>query len=404
MANGVRVRQSQSGIKLQSGEGSAATLSGADCFGSTKDHSHDYEAETYERDITRTTLSSQGALVGARTLTLKRTDEVVGGGAALASEAAVHRIFKGCGLSEAQLKKVTVSSRSGGEFVAGQLIGNHATQGSATATGIVAYVDATVLVYLPVTGTFTPTTDTIYNYETSQVSATTSGSLTNGGHAFKPLSEDESNTHAVVTMERRMGGFVHRIVDGRGKCTLKFSVGKPLLVESEFMGPCADETPEDAALTGVPAASTVAPKTCLGTTLIAAGKSPVVTEVTIAIDNTMAKRPTLGASTLDSGNLATRITGRKITATLNPECTFAGYSGADKEDFLNQAFAATRINVVAMAGSYGHTHGLMVVAIPSGQISGLPGNGDRDGLATLDVTIDACGVSGDDEVYIFHVF
>lgn len=403
MANGVRIRQSQTGLKVQSGEGSAATLSGSDCFGSTKDHSHEYSTETYSRDITRTTLSGQGTLVGARALTIKRTDECVGGGAALASEAAWHRIVKGSGFKETQLKKVTVGARSGGEFVAGQIIGNHATQGSATATGRVAYVGATVLVYLPITGTLTPVTDTVYNYETSQVSATTSGSLSNGGHGFSPMSEDETNTHDVFTLERRIGGFVHRIVDGRGKFNLKFKVGEPLLIESEFMGPCPGTLVEAAALTGVPSASAVPPPLCMGTTLIAANKSPIVTEATITVENTMAKRPTLGASTLSSGNLATRITDRKISASINPEHTVAGSSASDKEDFINQAFAGTRINLVAAAGSYGHTHGLVVAVLPAGQVSDVPSMGDRDGLATLDVTLDACG-DADDEFFLFHVF
>lgn len=397
------LRNSQIGVEIQADEDTPATLASGDFSGNTSEHSFDYNFEYAERNITRASMTPLGALPGGRMGTIKCTEEVVGGNADIATDAPWHRKVRVGGFSVTQLKAFTVGARSGGEFAVGQRVGNNATEGSATATGIVAYLhDVTTdkLVILPLTGNFA-NGETVYAYTGAAVSATIGSVLANAGAGFRPLTETEAAAPPCATVERRMGGEVHRIVSARGKFTMAFEWGLPLKIASEMMGPVTlDGTTgrpdEDSAFT--PATVGIAPTVCLANRLTFGSYSPVVTKLEIQVDNTLAARKTMGDSLEDSGYLATRIGDRKISVTMDPE-----YQQNDVLDIIGRAALGTTVEIVAQAGVVTTGNGLVVVYVPAAQITQNPSFGDRDGIVAADITMTATGTS-DDELYIFHVF
>jgi hypothetical protein len=396
-----RVRQVA--IKLESVEGVAETLAADDFRGERKGDVPDYTLGNYEREGDRATLSKRPNVKGgSRLLKLSWQEECVGGGAS--TEAPWHRTLMGMGFESTGIKVITVGSRTGGEYALGQLIGNNATYGSATKTGrVVAILTGGKLVYLPITGTFV-SSDVIYNYATSQVSATASSGASAAGYAFTPLTETESESPKSGTVELRLAGEKHTIVGGRGKGSFAFAIDKPALLSAEYTGPAVGDAANDyepyssspmagVTVVGGPPALCKATRTRIGTA------TPILTKCDIKIDNTLAPRGTISdADVSGSGFLATRITDRKIMVSVDPEHTAGGTF-----DSWPAAVKGTTFELTTAAGTPSATNGQVIVYVPAAMIPESIGVGDRDGIVTDEFDALATGTD-DDEIYIFHVF
>lgn len=403
----ILTRQRQFGGKKEGTEGTAETLVAADFAINAK--AIDAPAlgvPAYERELMRGSLSKDVALKAVRSMIAKATIELAGGAAATA--AAWHDLLEACGFAKTQLKVVDIGTITDGPFVPGDIVGDNATFASATKTGIlICVVDASPdkAVYLPLTGTFAAT-DTMYNYATPQVSAPVDSIPANAGWGFRLVSETAAVTPASATIEVRDGQQIFRIVGGRGKVNFNLAHNAPVLMEFEFQGPLiapSDTIPTGSFMTGITA---IAYTPVMGKSfpILFDAFSPILTQLTISVDNTLTLRPNLNTGTIgESGYLATRITDRKINVTADPEHPAVG-----SKSFLNEALAGTTDRMYVQAGplTAGAAAGTAIFIGPKLQIVEDPAMGDRDGIVidNLSMMLAWSGLNENDELVVAHVF
>lgn len=402
-------RTRQLGMKIEASEGVEESLTAAEFAGNRKNiDGNPYSMlriGQYMRDLTQASLTQLEGIPGDRLLVQKWTEEPVGGGAAVA--APWHAPLQGCGFSKTQLKAITVSVPLG-TFRIGDVFGNNATQGSATATGIFIYrqtIGGNVkFVYLPVTGTFA-NADELTNY-TRTGSGFVSGSPANAGYRFKFLSETDSAVPVSLTIEERVGGQRWTAIGARGNVEVGFKRNEPLLFTFEFNGcPVFDTngiTPRTGALiTGI-TAHTTKPATARGLTLGlydgATSYTPVLTETVMKAGNVLSPRPTAGPSLASSGYLATRISDRKPVLSIDPEHVPSG-----TWDWAGRFVAGTPFESESRIGSATDANGLIVLYAPRAQLTGDLQFNNRDGIQTIPNEAMLAG-SNDDEFYLDHIF
>ncbi len=395
-------RTAQIGIKVEASEGVEETLVAADYSGNRKDTSSGVEVNTYARGIEKASLTELAELKGQRTGKVSITDEVVGGGAATA--APFHTTLRALGFTPTQVKSVAAGAPSGGTFRCGQVVGNHATQGSATKTGIFIKYTNSKIYYVPTVGTFA-NAETMYNYASPQVSSLLGGTPANAGFRFKPISETDSVLPDSVTVERRVGGQRHTRIGARGTGGISIKLGEPLLIRAEFQGcPVFDtngKTPRaGAVVTSVPAVG-ASPKVAKGTALVlrqgATDYRPVMTALDIAINNTLAPRPTINDDdTAGSGYKPTRISGREITASIDPEHVLPAAF-----DFDGFAVSDDVFEIYHELGLPADTNGMFITHGPAVQIT-QHAEGERDGVITRPVPVKFTGFD-DDEIVFYHL-
>lgn len=194
-------RLTQVGDGVEAVEGTEESLVAANFQGNFKEDSHEYEIMEYDRELKRAALSSQGVIPGARRLRIRKLEEFAGGSAS--AHAPCYRALRGCGwYVRGTALKIEVGAPSGGDFVFGDLIGDNATSGSKTKSGMfLKYHDngtIKVLWYLPVSGLPFGAADTIYNYASSQVSTAADSASTPGGWVLDLASEGAPKSHKIV--------------------------------------------------------------------------------------------------------------------------------------------------------------------------------------------------------------
>lgn len=395
-------KYSQFGFKLQTAEGTAETLVAADYILNSRNHSHSDKRPGVDRGLTRPTNTPAGVLKGPTLTEISAEIEMVGGAASMATVAPWHKLLRTMGFAPAQLKSITIGSRTGGEYAIGNTIGNNATQGSATKTGIVFCVLATRLVYLPVTGTFADT-DTIYNYATSQVSSTQSGAASNSGVVFTPLTQTESVPNEIGTAERRRGGEKIKIQDARCSGGISFKHGEAPILKVTAQGmPIIDGTtkrPEAVgAITGVTAVGGT-PLATKGGIMKMAGNTLVLTMFDIDFGNVLSPRKTISdVDIASSGYCGVLISDRKPTIKIDPEFLISSAN-----DVAGLMTTGATFELVCTTGLTTHTNGQIVVWAPAAQIADDVSEGDRDGITTQDITAVLTG-ENDKELYIAHCF
>lgn len=393
-------RTGQIGLKIETTEGTEEVLVDADFAGNRKESSHKYGPESYERALERGgTLSKLGVLKGHRLMTYTWQEEMAGGGANV--EAPWHRTLQGMGFGMVQLKACTTGAVTNGPFVTGNLIGNAATQGAATKTGIVIGVFNGKLVYRPLTGTFAAS-DVIYGYNQSpQPSTTLSGAPANAGYHFRPLSESAAAFPPSLTIQRRIGGERHTAVACRGRGSITLRRNEPPLINAEFMGcPVVDSNgrPLSGAAVNAPTVG-VPPLTAKGLPTVFGAYTPVFTELEVSIDNTMAPRDTItNADFASSGYVGVRIGDRVINASINPE-----YAVDNTFDLVARSLSGSEFRFEVQHGAVGHGNGLLLIGGRRVQIADEFSDSDRNGIVTSDVPLQFLGDS-DDEIDIAHVF
>lgn len=401
-------RLTQRGRKIEAVEGVEEVLVAADFAGNFKGEGVFAEdINEYERALQRATLAEKPTLKGHRMATVPFVQELVGGASGTA--APWHTDLRGMGFSSTGLKVIELGTVTNGPFRAGQTIGNNATQGSATVTGIAVKQLATPtrLVYMPLTGAFNNTMS-VFNYETPQTSAPITVNPANAGFGFRPLSETDAALPPSVTFEERVGGYRHTVIGSRARGGLSMRMNEPLLLRGEYMGAAVLDTGNPgrfrtgSPLTGVPNFA-AAPKVTKGIPLEfrdgATVYTPILTELPIEIDNTLAPRPTIANNDLaDSGYLATRISGRVFSANLDPEKVLGGTFDYDALMHLGRTFKIT-----AEIGGIAEANGLVVIHAPAVEAVGQLTFGDRDGIRTQPHAGKFTG-DDEDEVFVFHVF
>lgn len=408
----VLIRKRQAGIKLEATEGTAESLAAADFSGERKAEAESYDLGTYERTSDRASLTKRPILGGGtKALTLKWEEECVGGDAS--TLAPWHVSLQAMGFTATGLKVISLTGApTGGSFVAGQTIGNNTTEGSATKKGVfVCYINGATkkIVYRPTVGAFA-NTDVISNYATSQVSATASGAPSAAGFAFRPLTYvDDSTKPPSATAELRYGGLRHTVVGGRGKGSLMLEVNKPAMLQVEITGPGATDSANGdrpyaaSEVANVPAIA-ARPIVSKGLPFVlnsgGSDYTPVLTKGEVVFDNTLAARKTISnTDTANSGCLPTLITDRSIMLKFDPERSSPG--GAIDFDRLESERGL--FSAYSSSGTPAGASGMLILSLPKLTVSGQSGRGDREGLATLDVSALATGDS-DDEIEIWNVF
>lgn len=485
----VLIRTAQIGIKREDTEGTEETLAAADYAGEFSEIDYSEDINEYTREGVHGSLSSRGVLKGQRVAQLSFRQEVAGGSAT--SKAKWLEALEAMGFEVAQLQKIEISTLANPDQLrTGQTIGDNATLTSATATGLYAHHETgatNYLWYIPLSGTFSAL-DTVYNYTTSQFSATvvtnpadgswyakprsdkygrvrmvtfttqsnldqlyegqTIGDNASQGSATKtgiyirhetspnrlwytPVSGDDfvsgdtvynytspqasalTNANAVVsalpfsaTVDHREGGYRHTLIGARGAGGLSLRLGEPAILRSEFHGPPVTGT-DGAALTGAPIQSVPTlggpPKVAKGITLdfTESGGTPktlVLTEMDIDFGTTVADRPTITSAHLaESGHMAAVITEREMRASIDPEASF------DQLDLEKLMRGDDTFEINAQLGATSDTHGMLILHAPTAQAEGGGSRGDREGIRTISNNTRLTGTN-DDEMYLFQIF
>lgn len=407
MGTSILKRTAQIGLKIEATEGTEETLTAAEFAGERKDTDHKTTPDNYERGIERASLTNRGVLKGSRLGTIMYTEELVGGGASTA--APWHTTLRAMGFAVTGAKVASIGTVTNGPFKTGQIVGDNIAQGSATKLARVIKQITGKIIFMPITGTFA-NADTMYAYNSPQTSVTLSSTLSAAGYSFTPLSENDASAPPSVTVERRNGGLRQTLVGARSKGGLSITRNQPLLLKAEFQGCPVFSGNDDtvtwrtgAPITGI-ATVGAKPKVVKGIPLkmrtSTADYTPIATSLEINIDNTLAARPTMADNDMvNSGNMATRISDRKVNTTLDPEKV----KPVDGFDFMNYILSNKTFEILAEVGGVAETNGLTIVHAPAVQITGDESEADRDGITTLPVNVALTG-DNDDEIFIHHVF
>lgn len=396
----------QVGWKEEATSGSKETLVAADYAGIHKDVQSGRNVNRYEPEAARATFSRLPSLPGSRMSTLNFSAQLLGGDAN--TPAKWHELALACGFQSESIYSADYSSASNADQLAvGQVIGDNADQGSAAKRAILVHIDTanSKIYYLPVTASEFVNTDTIYNYTTTQFTATIGSVPAQAGYSLRPLTPQGSDQHPTLTLEEIKGGYVNRIVGGRGTCSFRFAMNEPVLIQAQFQGPLdapADGSSESKAFVeNIPAPPTA--KVVKGTVLrfTEDGQTPfvpVLTEATFDFGNTVSARMTAADNDVaDSGYLPPTITDRAPTAAIDPEANISGF------DIPKTVIDGATFDMLAEIGALTDVSGLIKFWVPNAQFDGDLEDTDRDGHQVYSPNVRLCG-DNDNELYIFHLF
>ncbi len=401
-------REQQFAIKVQSDEATEATIAAANYAGVYKGLDFADMIGEYQRETVRATLSKDAALKGPVMGKISGTCECLGGGAdTTASDATPwHHLLRSSGMKRVQVKMAQVGTLTGGtaaNVTIGRLIGDNATQGSATKTGVIVdYVAGSPnkLWYIPTAGTFT-TSDTIYVYGSPTQSMPISVNPIDGGFKFELASETAAYTPECATAYMYQAGQLHRLISARSTVKFNWAHKAPLLITFETQGALkltggtlAAASPQ----TGIPAIGGP-PKMCFAMPFTLDALSPVFEELEIDLANNLTPRATLASNGLvSSGYLATRIADRAVKGTVAPETPAPG-----TKDYFAQLMAGSTFVLYSKLGLAGDTNGAIIAHAPAAQMQGDHSQGDRNGIVTTPMALALTGAT-DDEFALYHLF
>lgn len=406
-----RSRFGQIGMKVQAAEGSAESLATGDYTFAAADIEVTYDVKRAERVNEKATYSPLASVPTARSIGIRGVMELVGGAAG--TEPIVGRLLRAMCFTYTAAKMITIGTVVNGPFKTGHRIGDNATEGSATKTGLVLHVEdqgagAFKLWYLPGVGTLA-SSDTLYAYPATglQPSADITANPVSKGHVYTPLDPNGATESAGLTIDRRKGAEAHRAIDFRADGGLAFEVGQFAKLNFDGKGvPNLDLTdaanPEPLQPSPAFVASVAAlpePDPCRGMFLEVGAAAFVITKAEITFGAAVTERGSISGETLSSGMVAPRHTDRKIQIKIDPEYVRGSGSG----DFQSKIFTTVTTDFIVNIGSTAGANGLWKVYCPTCQTSE-HANGDRDGLLTDDVTLDAIATAPGGEAYIANLW
>lgn len=399
-------RTAQVGFKLEATSGTAETLVAADFAGVHKDVQSGREIARYAREAARSTLSKLPDLPGSRMGSLSFAMEAIGGGAA--TPAKWHEALQAMGFQAEVIRSAEITGASNAaQLLVGQTLGNNATLSSATKTAILVHIDTAndVIYYLPTSATEFVNLETIHNYTATQFSADIDSVPAAAGYSHRPLTPAGSDQHETITAEEVRGGYVNRLVGARGTATIRLAMDEPMLIQGSVQGPlatgAAGASIAKAFVEGIPTPPNT--KVLKGTALRfkedgVAAHTPVMTELTIDLGNTLSDRRTMADNDIvDSGYLPPDITDRSITASIDPEANISGF------DIVQNVIDGSEFEIHASVGSLTDTNGFVVVWAPAAQFDGSLEDTDRDGRQAYSPNVALRG-DNDNELYFFHIF
>jgi hypothetical protein len=242
------------------------------------------------------------------------------------------------------------------------------------------------------------------NAGSSVATATASTGTSAAGHAFIPTTENDSFVPESVTAEVRLSEQIHRAVGCRGNGTFQLRHNEPLQLEFELEGLSVVDANQAPLLGGrvanVPALP-VAPRVAKGFPFLFDGMSPVATQLTVSLNNTLAQRATIGTgvgSAADSGYLPPRITDRNVTISCDPE-----QPPVATAEWYGRSLRGETFPMYIEVGLPNDGNGMVVLYAPAVQLTGNQGPADRDGYVIRNLEGMATG-DVDDELRIYHVF
>lgn len=333
-----RVRQMAA--KIEAVEGTAETLAAADGKLLVYDAKTKFDPSMFKRDPMRSSLSQMTQLPGLKKGTVTGRLEVRGSGTSTTAPE-WFKLARSAGFSQHTVQTISIGSITNGPFQHWELV----TGGTSSATGRVVFQTADgagALLLVVVSGTF-QSAETLTG-GTSGATATSSSTASNYGIGLKPtyvLAQDATGVPSLTTATYE-DGLAKKLRGVRGKGKFTFKNGEPAFFEYEGMGAAVTTPVTDTALLSITHETTV-PPVFLSAALTLGAYSPVVNEIGLDLNQTVALRESVNDA---SGLLSTVITDREPILTINPEVT----SVADY-DIFNEWLAATQRKLDFTLGS-----------------------------------------------------
>lgn len=396
-------REMQVGYKVEATQGVAESLVAADFVGNRSEISKTYNVDRYERNLIRGTLTKLESIAGSRSLSMTLTEECTGGTSGVSPK--WHDLLEICGFLKIPMVRFSVTGQTG-SFRAGDLIGNNASQASATKLGRVGELASGVLYIMPLTGTFA-NADAITNY-TQTGACTLNSASAAAGFGFRPLTEKTGGTvPRTGTFEARHAGYIHRMVGAMGSLSMSLQRNQPLLLTANVQGvPLFSgdgRTPNTGSNFNNVAVAGQAPRLGLGSVMrfhTPTAYSPVVTSLTVDLGQTVQLRETMNDNSIaNSGFLPAQITDRRPTAEVDPEHIVAG----DSFNAYGLIMDGATFAMTSQLGALTDANGRIAVAMPRVAVTSNGTDGDRNGNTTLPMTLGLFG-QDDDELFLFHMF
>lgn len=396
------------GVALENDEGVEESLAEVDYAGSRKETNHSYEHEDYERELDRGVLSKQAPVKSRFGMTHSWMEECIGGSAAPGNIQIPpwSKTLQGMGFAASGNIFQWTCATTGATAEVGDRVGNNANPLLATKTAIVVRATATTIWLAPTRGVLAATDD-LRNYSRTG-SYVLSGTGTNKGWRFTPQTETESVVPPSLTITRDLGGELHTAVGARGTGSFVLRQGEPCMIEAEFQGVPKFETGTRRPRVRVgarpnPPATLAAPTPVAGIPLrmrhAGGSHAPLVTELTIQINNTLARRRTMTDADIDdTGFLATRITDRSVQISIDPE--HVASSVFDVHGFVH---GQSEFELIVPYGRATDPNGQIVFYAPRCSLVGSVEPGDRDGITTMPLTI-GCYGDNDDELHVMLLY
>lgn len=380
-------RRQQIALKEETTEGTAIAVASVDAAFNTFEVSFSPDIQQFERNPNRTTYGSLASLAGVKLGRVTFTTELVGSGNGASGATAIppwSEVLKSCGYATAAgvFVESALAGISGGPFTAGEVV----TGTTSSATGTVMKPNATgddTLWIETITGTF-GATETLTGGTSAATATGTNDSQ------FSPIYRPDSSTNKSYTVAVFQDGVKHIIKGARGNMRLTGAVGEPIQMQCEYIG-ALDSTADVALLSGVVYPASVPPQ-LLGVQLAFGAYAPIFENFSLDTGNSLNPRRNANDA---SGVISTRITGRTVTGSIDPEAT----SVAD-EDWFGKLSASTQTTMSLQAGS-ASGNAFKIVA-PHTQYANISG-ASRNEILTNNVDLRCNEFNGDDDVAIIAV-
>ncbi len=377
-------RKRQIAVKRESTEGTAETLGNADGAFDAFDPSHNWDPELHNRDAARKYRGQMKGVVGRVGGGYSWRTELKGSGSG-ATRPPWDASLACCGFTAYAVSSMTITITTAGTFNPMETITGSSSGATGRVVGECPAAAATKLIYfVPLTSAFN-TDDVI----TGSVSASTAAvdNTANGSKGWEYTPDSDSDPSATVGLFE--DGNMEPSRGCRGTFTIDLRSGDPLMISFDYSGVFVSETTQVMLSPTYP--TTVVPILASGSVLYGA-RNDCTEVVSVAANNQVVPRP---CATAARGVKSYRITDWAPQVALDPEAVLATTAS------LKAALLARRtVRFYAKAGTVGGNQ--IHIAAPSCSYAEV-GPGDRDGMATRDIVLDALVTStanGDDELQI----
>jgi len=186
------------------------------------------------------------------------------------------------------------------------------------------------------------------------------------------------------TLEYEDDGYVHTLTGCRGNVSLNLEAGKPGMIAVTLTGHV--ESSVDGSLTA--AYDSTVPEVYIDAPFDFGGYAAVISKLTFDMSNKLAMPPSVSAA---DGYGEIRITDRDVTGSFDPEATL---KAANDWEALVTGNTTAALDTGVIGSAEGNR---FRVQMPACRVTDLS-QGDRDGIRTYEVPLQAVESSGDDQV------